>query len=127
MDWNNFMYNYSTNKNSVLIEIIRGMRRRAIDNYFNRERMYLDDGKASFPWNFKQMREIYNFNDEGMSYQNAGIVNMYDAMENIVKEAAVNGINVRKLINKKIQITYINDINVNLEYVGNMNNIRLKG
>lgn len=54
--------------------LLRGMRRRAIDNFFNREKSLLDNGKTTYPWNVNQMRELYNFDEEGMSYQNAGEV-----------------------------------------------------
>ena len=44
--------NYLKNKDEVIADnLIRGMRRRAIDNFFNRERQALDEGKMSFPWN----------------------------------------------------------------------------
>ena len=107
--------------------LIRGLRRRAIDNYFNRERKLLDDGKATYSWNVKQLKELYNFDDEGMSYQNAGEVKKYDAAGNpaLVSVKSRNG-NLN-MINKKIDIGYINDIRINIKLTGNMNNIMVKG
>lgn len=120
--------NYMKNKDEVMADnLIRGMRRRAIDNFFNRERKFLDDSNASFPWNVKQMREIYNFDDKGMCYQNAGMANAYDPMGNIVKEFSSNRTGARKLLDKKIEITYMYDVYTNVRYAGNMNNIKLKG
>ena len=120
--------NYMKNKDEVMADnLIRGMRRRAIDNFFNRERKFLDDSNASFPWNVKQMREIYNFDDEGMCYQNAGMANAYDPMGNIVKEFSSSRTGARKLLDKKIEITYMYDVYTNVRYAGNMNNIKLKG
>ncbi|MDD6097888.1 MAG: hypothetical protein PUB66_04060 [Oscillospiraceae bacterium] len=120
--------NYLKNKDEVIADnFIRGMRRRAIDNFFIRERQALDEGKMSFPWNLNQMKEIYNFNDEGMCYQNAGMANTYDSFENIIKEASFNRIGERKLFDKKICITYLYDVYTNVRYAGNMNNIKLKG
>ena len=120
--------NYLKNKDEVIADnLIRGMRRRAIDNFFNRERKFLDDSNASFPWNVKQMREIYNFDDEGMCYQNAGMANAYDPMGNIVKEFSSSRTGARKLLDKKIEITYMYDVYTNVRYAGNMNNIKLKG
>ena len=120
--------NYLKNKDEVMADnLIRGMRRRAIDNFFNRERKFLDDSNASFPWNVKQMREIYNFDDKGMCYQNAGMANAYDPMGNIVKEFSSNRTGARKLLDKKIEITYMYDVYTNVRYAGNINNIKLKG
>ena len=120
--------NYLKNKDEVMADnLIRGMRRRAIDNFFNRERQALDEGKMSFPWNVIQMREIYNFNDEGMCYQNAGVVKAYDPMGNMVKEFSSNRTGERKMLDKKIEITYMYDVYTNVRYAGNMNNIKLKG
>lgn len=122
-----FMNYLKIRNNFKADNFVRGMKRRAIDNFFNRERQALDEGKASFPWNVKQMREIYNFNDEGMCYQNAGVVNVYDSFENIIQEASFNRIGERKLFDKKIGITYLYDVYTNVRYAGNMNNIKLKG
>ncbi len=97
------------------------------NSFFNRERQALAEGKMSFPWNVNQMREIYNFNDEGMCYQNAGVVNTYDSFENIIKEASFNRIGERKLLVKKMGITYLYDVYTYVKYAGNMNNIKLKG
>lgn len=122
-----FMNYLKTRNNFKADNFVRGMKRRAIDNFFNRERQALDEGKASFPWNVKQMREIYNFNDEGMCYQNAGVVNTYDSFENIIKEVFFNRIGERKLFDKKIGITYLYDVYTYVKYAGNVNNIKLKG
>ena len=61
--------------------LLRGMRRRSIDNFFNRERSLLDKGECTYKWSVNQMRELYNFDEEGMSYQNAGEVNKYDMID----------------------------------------------
>lgn len=117
--------NYLKNKDEVIADnLLRGMKRRAIDNYFNRERKLLDDGKSTYPWNFKQMREIYNFDDEGMSYQNAGAVYAYDSAENKVIEFVVNRSGRKKIIEKKIGIAYLSN---NTNSVGDMNNIKMRG
>ena len=117
--------NYLKNKDEVIADnLIRGMRRRAIDNFFNRERQALDEGKMSFPWNVNQMKEIYNFNDEGMCYQNAGAVYAYDSAENKVIEFVVNRSGRKKIIEKKIGIAYLSN---NTNCVGDMNNIKMRG
>lgn len=64
--------------------LLRGMRRRSIDNFFNRERSLLDKGECTYKWSVNQMRELYNFDEEGMSYQNAGEVNKYDMIDHPV-------------------------------------------
>lgn len=116
---------YITSQNNYKADnLLRGMKRRAIDNYFNRERKLLDDGKSTYPWNFKQMREIYNFDDEGMSYQNAGIVLAYDSAENKVLEYVENHSGRKKIIEKKIGIAYLSN---SINCVGDMNNIRMRG
>ena len=60
-------------------------------------------------------------------YQNAGVVNTYDSFENIIKEASFNRIGERKLLDKKMDITYLYDVYTYVKYAGNMNNIKLKG
>ncbi|WP_303798461.1 SMI1/KNR4 family protein [Ruminococcus flavefaciens] len=106
---------------------IRGMKRRAIDNYFNRERKNLDEGGASFHWNVQQMREIYNFDDKGMSYMNAGIVYAYDRAGNIVDDVLSTRSGGKVLYKNKIGIDYKFDVYNNNQYLGNVNNIKLKG
>lgn len=106
---------------------IRGMKRRSIDNYFNREKKALDDGTCTFPWNVQQIKEIYNFNNEGMSYLNAGIVNVYDQAGNIVKEGFTNRSGEKSYFDKKMGISYIYDVYKENQYLGNVNNIKLKG
>lgn len=104
--------------------LLRGMKRRAIDNYFNREIKLLDDGKSTYPWNFKQMREIYNFDDSGMSYQNAGMAYAYDSSENRVLEYIENRSGRRKMIEKKMEIKFIDS---GMNCVGDKNNIKMRG
>lgn len=103
------------------------MKRRAIDNYFNRERKNLDEGGASFHWNVQQMREIYNFDDKGMSYMNAGIVYAYDRAGNIVDDVLSTRSGGKVLYKNKIGIDYKFDVYNNNQYLGNVNNIKLKG
>lgn len=107
--------------------LLRGMRRRAIDNYFNRERSLLDDGKSTFPWNIAQMREIYNFDESGMSYQNAGEVKKYDAAGRPVLVSVRSRNGEIKMINTGIAFDYYNDIKTNIRQIGEMNNIIVKG
>lgn len=104
--------------------LLRGMKRRAIDNYFNRERKLLDDGKSTYPWNFKQMREIYNFDDSGMSYQNAGVVYEYDAAENRVEESVASCSGMIRVVEKKMGIKFTDS---SMNRVGDLNNIRMRG
>ena len=104
--------------------LLRGMKRRAIDNYFNRERKLLDDGKSTYPWNFKQMREIYNFDDSGKSYQNAGVVYEYDAAENRVEESVASCSGMIRVVEKKMGIKFTDS---SMNRVGDLNNIRMRG
>ena len=104
--------------------LLRGMKRRAIDNYFNRERKLLDDGKSTYPWNFKQMREIYNFDDSGMSYQNTGVVYEYDAAENRVEESVASCSGMIRVVEKKMGIKFTDS---SMNRVGDLNNIRMRG
>lgn len=107
--------------------LLRGMRRRAIDNFFNREKSLLDNGKTTYPWNVNQMRELYNFDEEGMSYQNAGEVNKYDMMGNPILIPVQGRNGDMKMITSKVEIAYMNDISLNPRLVGNPNNITVKG
>lgn len=116
-----------TQGNEKADNLIRGMRRRAIDNFFNRERKYLDDGESSYTWIVPQMREIYNFDDNGMSYQNAGIVYKYDFGGQKVVNVIFNRSGESKVVEKKIDISYLYDVYTYLKYAGNMNNIKLEG
>lgn len=120
--------NYLRRKDSIKADnFIRGMKRRAIDNFFNRERKNLDEGGASFHWNVQQMREIYNFDDQGMSYMNAGIVYAYDRTGNIVGDVLSTRSGGKVLYKNKIGIDYKFDVYSNNQYLGNVNNIKLKG
>ena len=119
---------YLKNKDEIKADnFIRGMKRRAIDSFFNREKKALDDGKCSFPWNVQQMREIYNFNSEGMSYMNAGIVNAYDQAGNIVKDVHTNRASDKLYFDRKMSISYVYDVYKENQFLGNANNIKLNG
>jgi len=65
---------------------IRGLRRRVLDNYFNRERQLLNDGKATYQWDRYQLEEVYNFTPDGNTFVNAGIVYDHDTNGNIKRE-----------------------------------------
>lgn len=114
-------------RNSINADnFIRGLKRRTINNFFNRERALLDDGNCTYSWNLGQIREIYNFNDDGMKYGNASIPCIYDSYERVVMDSFVNRANSRILFERKISINYLYDVYDNVQYAGNMNNIKLK-
>lgn len=102
--------------------LLRGMRRRSIDNFFNRERSLLDKGECTYKWSVNQMRELYNFDEEGMSYQNAGEVNKYDMMDHPVLIPVQGRNGDTKMMTCKVEIAYVNDISFNPRLVGNPNN-----
>lgn len=119
---------YLRRKDSVKADnFIRGMKRRSVDNFFNRERKALDEGDASFHWNVEQMKAIYNFDNNGMSYMNAGIVYAYDRAGNIDEDVVSTRSGGRAIYKKKIGIDYKFDVYSNNQYLGNVNNIKLRG
>lgn len=59
-----------------------------------------------------------------MSYQNAGIVYVYDASENKVFEYVENHFGRRKMIEKKMKIKFIDS---GMNRVGYLNNMRMRG
>ncbi|MDD6083252.1 MAG: hypothetical protein PUB89_10520 [Oscillospiraceae bacterium] len=52
------------------------------------------------------MREIYNFDDSGMSYQNAGVVYEYDASENRAEESVASCSGMIRVVEKKMGIKF---------------------
>ena len=68
------------------------------------------------------MRELYNFDEEGMSYQNAGEVNKYDMMDHPVLIPVQGRNGDTKMMTCKVEIAYVNDISFNPRLVGNPNN-----
>ena len=73
------------------------------------------------------MREIYNFNSEGMSYMNAGIVNVYDHAGNILKDVNTNTSREKLYFDRKMCISYVYDVYKENQFLGNANNTKLKG
>ena len=69
-------------------------------------------------------KEIYNFDDSGMSYQNAGMAYAYDSSENRVLEYIENRSGRRKMIEKKMEIKFIDS---GMNCVGDKNNIKMRG
>lgn len=98
-----------------------------IDNYLNRERKNFDEGGASFYWNVQQMKEIYNFNNDRICHQYSGIVNVCDQAGNVFKEVFTDRSGKKNFFDKKISISYIYDVYKEKQYLGNVNNIKLKG
>lgn len=107
--------------------LLRGMRRREVDSFFNLEKSLFDNGEITYPWNVNQMRALYHFDEEGMSYQNAGEVNKYDMIGNPILIPVQGRNGDLKMITSKIEIAYMNDISLNPRLVGNPNNIIVKG
>ncbi len=118
--------NYLKKTNPIKADnFIRGLKRRAINNIFNRERSLLDDGNAAYSWKISQIRGIYNFNDEGMKYVNASIPCIYDSYDRVIMDSFVNRANCRVIFERKIDIDYLYDVYDNVQYAGNVNNIKL--
>lgn len=70
------------------------------------------------------MREIYNFDDSGMSYQNTGVVYEYDAAENRVEESVASCSGMIRVVEKKMGIKFTDS---SMNRVGDLNNIRMRG
>lgn len=116
------------NKDNINGEnFIRGMKRRSVDNFFNRKRKALDDGGTEYNWNFPQMRELYNFDSNGMSYLNAGVVNSYSTKGEIISEILLTRSGGKVSYNKKVNVEYKHNIYKENKYLGNVNNVKLKG
>lgn len=98
-----------------------------IDNYLNRERKNFDEGGASFYWNVQLMKEIYNFNNDRICHQYSVIVNVFDQAGNVFKEVFTDRSGKKNFFDNKIGISYIYDVNKEKQYLGNVNNIKLKG
>ena len=62
-----------------------------------------------------------------MCYQNAGEVKKYDAAGNPVLESVKGRNGEIKMISQKIEIGFFNDIKVNVNLIGEMNNVIVKG
>ena len=119
---------YLKSKDNIMADnFIRGMKRRSIDNYFNRERKFLDEGKQTYLWNISQLKELYIFDDSGASCVNAGIVKAYDENGKLKCEMLKNKANEECLFDKKMEIIYVNDVYSDYQYLGNVTNVRVKG
>ncbi|MDO5559633.1 MAG: SMI1/KNR4 family protein [Oscillospiraceae bacterium] len=102
---------------------IRGLRRRVLDNYFNRERQLLDNGKATYNWDRYQLKELYNFDPAGMKYVNAGIVYRYNNSGDPDFVVLTDTGFRTKVVKKKLKISHRTKITEHPEFAFEINDI----